>query len=95
MLNSALQHFDLEEQQVHQASRLFQDDQVFYSLAYKRKGKSYSYIIQFQDGWDEFGIVQYFLLARNKWFAIIQKFEKKGSISSSELDEQDTGWSNG
>ena len=33
--------------------------------------------------------MQYFLLARNKWFAVIQKFEKKGSISSSELDEQD------
>lgn len=88
--NSVVRCLDLEEQQVHQASRLFQDGQVFHSLAYKRKGKSCSYIIQFQeDGKDEFGIVQYFLLARNNGFAVIQKFEKKGSICSSELEEQD------
>ena len=39
---------DLDEQPVHQVFRTVKDNQIFHSMAYRRKGKSCSYIIQFQ-----------------------------------------------
>ena len=69
---------------------MLKDDQIFHSLAYKRKGNSCSYIVQFREGVsDEFGLVQYYLLARNTGFAVISKYEKKGNICSFELEDQD------
>lgn len=79
----------LEGQQVHQAERMLKDDQVFHSLAYKRRGESCSYIVQFKENDNiEFGTVQYYLLARNTGFAVISKFLKKGNICSFGLEEQ-------
>ena len=41
---------------------MLKDDQVYHSLAYKRKGNSCSYIVQFREGVnDEFGLVRYYL----------------------------------
>lgn len=81
---------NLEDQDVHQAERMLKNDQIFHSVAYKRKGKSCSYIVKFQEGdEDEFGIVQYYLFVRNTGFAVIWKFEKKGNICSFGLEEQD------
>lgn len=81
---------DLDEQPVHQAFRMVKDNQIFHSTAYKRKGKSCSYIIQFQEGGgNEYGIVQYYLLVRNTGIAVIYKYERKGNICSFELEDQD------
>lgn len=80
---------NLDDQTVHQAYRMVKDNQVFHSMAYKRKGKSCSYIVQFKEGGiDEYGIVQYYLLIRNTGIAVISKFEKKGNICSFDLEEQ-------
>ena len=55
---------DLEGQQVHQAERMLKDGQVFHSLAYKRRGKSCSCIVEFrQCGNTQYGTVNYYLLA--------------------------------
>lgn len=68
---------------------MLKDDQVFHSLAYKRRGESCSYIVQFKENGNiEFGTVQYYLLARNTGFAVISKFLKKGNICSFGLQEQ-------
>ena len=81
---------NLEDQEVYQAQRMLKDDEIFHSVAYKRRGKSCSYIVKFQESnEDEFGIIEYYLLVRNTGFAVIRKFEKKGSICSFGLEEQD------
>lgn len=89
--NCVLQCLSLQgDQQVHQAARMFKDNQVFHSLAYKRRGESCSYIVQFREGCsEEFGIVQYYLFANNMGFAVIRKYQKKGNICSLDLEEQD------
>ena len=85
-----VQCLNLEDPHVYQADRMLKDDQIFHSSAYKRKGNSCSYIVQFREGVsDEFGLVQYYLLARNTGFAVISKYEKKGNICSFELEDQD------
>ena len=88
--NRVVQCLNLEDQQVYQANRMLKDDQVYHSLAYKRKGNSCSYIVQFREGVnDEFGLVRYYLFVRNTGFALISKFERKGNICSFELEDQD------
>ena len=68
---------DLEGQQVHQAERMLKDGQIFHSLAYKRRGKSCSYIVEFrQFGSTHYGTVNYYLLARNTGFAVISMLQK-------------------
>ena len=63
---------DLEGQQVHQAERMLKDGQIFHSLAYKRRGKSCSYIVEFrQCDNTQYGTVNYYLLARNTGYAVI------------------------
>ena len=55
---------DLEGQQVHQAERMLKDGQIFHTLAYKRRGKSCSYIVEFrQHGNTQYGTVSYYWLA--------------------------------
>ena len=79
----------LKGQQVHQAERMLKDDQVFHRLAYKRRGESCSYIVQFKENGNiEFGTVQYYLLARNTVFAMISKILKERNICSFGLEEQ-------
>lgn len=73
---------------------MLKDDQMFHSVAYKRKGKScsYMYVVKFlENNEDEFGIIEYYLLVRNTGFAVIRKFEKRGNICSFRLEEQDDG----
>lgn len=75
-------------QEVHHAARIMKDDQVFHSLAYTRKGKSCSYIVQFKEGASyEYGIVQYYLLVGTSGFAVICPYEKLGNICSFGLQE--------
>ena len=63
---------------------MLKDDQVYHSLAYKRKGNSCSYIVQFREGVnDEFGLVRYYLFVRNT------NFKRKGNICSFKLEDQD------
>ena len=79
-----MQCLNLEDQQVYQANRMLKDDQVYHSLAYKRKGNSCSYIVQFREGVnDEFGLVRYYLFVRNT------NFKRKSNICSFELEDQD------
>ena len=90
--NSLVQYLNLREgsHQVHQTNRMYKDDQVFHSLAYRRRGQGCSYIVQFQEhGSNEFGIVKHYLLVKNEGFAVICKFQKKGNICSFDLEEQE------
>ena len=81
---------DLEGQQVHQAERMLKDGQIFHSLAYKRRGKSCSYIVEFrQCGNTQYGTVNYYLLARNTGYAVISMFQKQGNICSFGPEKQD------
>ena len=55
---------DLKGQQVHQAERMLKDGQIFHTLAYKRRGKSCRYIVEFrQRGNTQYGTVSYYWLA--------------------------------
>ena len=59
-------------------------------MAYKRRAKSCSYIVEFrQFGNTHYGTVNYYLLARNTGFAVISMFQKRGNICSFGLEKQD------
>ena len=47
--DSIIDSLDLDEQHVHQAFRIVKENHIFHSTAYKRKGVSCGYIIQFQE----------------------------------------------
>ena len=83
---------DLEGQQVHQAERMLKDGQIFHSLAYKRRGKSCSYIMEFRKcGNTQYRTVNCYLLARNTGYAVISMFQKQGNICSFGLEKQEKG----
>lgn len=86
---TVIQQLDLQGQEVHQANRIIIDNQMYHSLAYSRKGDSCSFIVQYNDGSNsEFGLVKYYLLARDTGFVVLNKYEKHGNICAFGVDEE-------
>lgn len=86
---SVIQQLDLDGQEVHQANRMMIDNQMFHSLSYSRKGDSCSFIVQYNDGSNsKFGLVKYYLLARDTGFVVLYVYEKHGNICLFGLDEE-------